>query len=442
MGPGLPGPIFFNSVFCILKSLLISLRQARCPLENIKINENKVISLVAAVQFVNIVEFMMVMPLGPDFAKGLGIELSQLGIIGGSYTAAAAISGLISSVFLDRFDRRTALAGTIIGLVISTLVCAFAQNFHMLLFGRVLAGCFGGPATAMALSIVADVVPPQRRGRAMGTIMMAFSLASILGVPIGLELANWGSWRTPFFAVAGLCVIVAGMSIFNLPSLTSHLDRGSNGPKNTSTKDLLLRPMVVPALVMTALMMMSMFTLVPNIAAYVQGNMGYPREDMSVLYFCGGIGSFLIMRPVGVLTDRYGSAIIGSIGAFLICFIMFILFVKPIIGIPVVVLFTTFMMSSSMRSIPHNALTSKVPEPAERARFMSIQSAVQHMAAASGAFLSSAILTEDVNHRLIGIHSLAILSIVLAACVPIFLYMIQRGVGEKPEATIAEPLAN
>jgi hypothetical protein len=68
-----------------------------------------IVFLVGAIQFVNIVDFMMVMPLGPDYANALGISTAHLGLIAGSYTAAAAVAGIIAARFLDRFDRRSAL---------------------------------------------------------------------------------------------------------------------------------------------------------------------------------------------------------------------------------------------------------------------------------------------------------------------------------------------
>src|SRR5688572_29947148 len=135
------------------------------------LSERTLLLLVGAVQFVNILDFMMVMPLGPDFAKGLGIPESQLGLIGGSYVAAAAISGLLAARFLDRFDRRPALAVAMLGLVAGTAAGGLATGLPSLLAARILAGCFGGPAASLAISIVADAVPPERRGRAMGAVM-------------------------------------------------------------------------------------------------------------------------------------------------------------------------------------------------------------------------------------------------------------------------------
>jgi predicted MFS family arabinose efflux permease len=88
---------------------------------------------------------MMVMPLGPDLGRTLAIPSSSLGLIGGSYTAAAAVSGVAGAFFLDRYDRRKALGVALAGLVLATLSGALATGLWSLIATRILAGCFGGP---------------------------------------------------------------------------------------------------------------------------------------------------------------------------------------------------------------------------------------------------------------------------------------------------------
>src|SRR3954468_6244256 len=136
-----------------------------------QVSEGKLLFLLASVQFVNVLDFMMVMPLGPDFAKALAIPTSHLGYIGGSYTASAAVSGMVGSLFLDRFDRRKALAVALLGLVLGTALGGFATGLPPLILARGVAGAFGGPATSLSLAILADVIPLERRGRAMGVVM-------------------------------------------------------------------------------------------------------------------------------------------------------------------------------------------------------------------------------------------------------------------------------
>src|SRR5262245_23447664 len=387
-------------------------------------SERRIVFLVGAVQFVNILDFMIVMPLGPDFARALGIPSAQLGMIGGSYTAAAAIAGLLGSLFLDRFDRRSALAVSMFGLALGTLAGAFGVGLKSLMAARVLAGMFGGPATSLALSIVADVLPPERRGKAMGAVMGAFAAASVLGVPAGLELARQGGWRLPFIAVAALGIVLTAGAAFLLPPLRMHLAARRAPPSFAS---LLGRRQVALSYAMTAVVMAAGFVVIPNISAYIQFNLGYPRARLGLLYLAGGALSFFALRLFGALTDRYGATRVGTARSVSLLVISYLWFVAPPAGLPVLVTFAGFMVSMSMRNVPYQTLTSKVPTPAERARFMSIQSAVQHLASAAGAFISSQLLTERPDGRLEGMPRIAALSMALTALVPFMMWIVERG---------------
>lgn len=160
-------------------------------------SEAMILALVGAVQFINILDFMIVMPLGPDFAVALDIPKHDIPSIGGAYTAAGAAAGLLGSLFLDRFDRRNALVVCLVGLFIGTAAATWSTGLNSLMAARVLAGMFGGPASSLAMSIVSDVVPPERRGRAMGAVMGMFAAASVLGVPLTWNLRSASAGRVP-----------------------------------------------------------------------------------------------------------------------------------------------------------------------------------------------------------------------------------------------------
>ncbi|WP_438020480.1 MFS transporter [Sorangium sp. So ce315] len=392
-------------------------------------SERSIIFLVAAVQFINILDFVMVMPLGPDFAVALGISMSDIGLIGGSYTAAAAISGLAGAFFLDRFDRRSALAVAMLGLVVGTAAGGLATGLPSLMAARVLAGAFGGPATSVAFSIVADVIPPERRGKAMGVVMGSFSAASVLGVPAGLELARRGGFPLPFFAVAALGLVVAGLAIFLLPSMRGHLADGRpSGGAMSELHALVRRPIVLLSYATTAVVTMASFLVIPNISAYVQYNLGYPRERLGLLYFAGGLVSFAAMRAVGPLVDRFGSFQMGAVGAAVLVAVLYAGFFSYVPGLPVLGMFIVFMLGMTFRNVSFNTLTSKVPRPAERARFTSIQSAVQHMAAALAAFWSARMLHELPDRRLDGMPTVAALAIAFTLAFPLLFLGIERRV--------------
>jgi predicted MFS family arabinose efflux permease len=398
--------------------------------------ERAVVLLVAAVQFVNILDFVMVMPMGPDFAGALGIPMSKLGMIGGSYTAAAAISGLAGSFFLDRFDRRPALGVAMLGLVSGTAMGGFATGFGSLMAARVIAGAFGGPATSLSFSIIADVVPAQRRGTAMGIVMAAFSVAAVLGVPAGLELARLAGWRTPFFAVASLGVCIAIGAVFLLPPLRGHLALRTG---LVPLRHLFAQRNMRLSWAMTFVVMAAGFIIIPNISAYVQYNLGYPRNRLGLLYALGGAVSFISTQGAGRLVDRFGSFRVGTGGVLMLVFALITGFALSPPLLPVVGIFIAFMLALSFRNVAYNTLTTKVPKGNERARFLSIQSSVQHAASAAGAFLSSEILGSRPDGSLTGMLNVSVISILLCAALPFFLFAVESGVRRIDPAAV--PLA-
>lgn len=414
------------------------------------VSERTLVFLIGAVQFVNVLDFVMVMPLGPDLARGLGIETSYVGTIGGSYTAAASVAGLAGTYFLDRFDRRKALAVSMLGLVIGTAAGGFATGLYTLLGARVLAGLFGGPATALSFAIIADLIPVERRGRALGAVMGAFSIASIIGVPVALRIAEGGNWRLPFFAVAALGLLVAASAIFFLPPVRAHLGAARSGVPAVKVVALLQRRVVQISYLTTAVVMMGSFLIVPNISAYLQQNLGYPRDRLWLLYLIGGLVSLVTLRVAGPLVDRFGSFRVGSAGSAILLATLYAGFAHYQPWLPVSALFVLFMLANSSRNVAYNTLTSRVPENPVRARFMSLQSAIQHMAAAAGAFLSSQLLSNRPDGTLGGMEEAAWLSFGLTAVLPALLYALEKQVQAKaaahalavpPEQGMAVPLS-
>lgn len=390
--------------------------------------ERRLVLLIGAVQFINVLDFMMVMPLGPDFAQALGIPSSRLGIIGGSYTAAACVAGVAGAFFLDRFDRRKALAFALAGLALGTIAGALATGMWSLVLARVIAGAFGGPATAISLAIISDAIPPERRGRAMGAVMGAFSVASVLGVPAGLELASWGGWRAPFVVVGLLGAVITALAIRLLPPQRAHLGRAE---VPTPFREVLRRPIVLFSLTATTVAVIANFSMIPNLSAYFQFNRGYPREELGLLYLVGGIVSFGTLRLAGWLTDRHGAPAVATFGSAWFIVVLFVGFIAPIEALPVLVVFVTFMISGSFRFVPLQALSSRVPSPSERARFMSAQSAVQHLAQSVGAMIGAAVLTEQPDHTLLGIDELAWFAVAMSVVLPPLLYVVDAMVSRR-----------
>lgn len=391
--------------------------------------ERRIIFLVGSIQFVNVLDFMMVMPMGPDFAAALDISTAHIGLVGGIYTAAAAVSGMVGSLFLDRFDRKKALTVAMLGLALGTAVGGLATGLGTLLMARVLAGWFGGPATSLSLAIIADAVPPARRGKALGSVMAAFSLASILGVPAGLELASRFGFRAPFFTLAAVGLLITTLATRLLPTMTKHLER----PRKKGLLPTFDR-LTLLSLSNTALVMMGVFAIVPNLSAYVQHNLGYPRELLGMLYLVGGVASFLAVRVAGVLVDRFGALPLVLLGTVFHLLALDFLFLDPWKTAPIFLIFTLYMLSGSVRMVPMQTLATQVPEADQRARFMSAQSVVQHLSSSLGAFFGSVVLIALPDGTLVGMEGIAWGAAALAAAVPLTVLFLERGLKARTKA--------
>lgn len=400
-----------------------------------------IVLLVAALQFVNILDFVIVMPIGPRLAQALDFPSSHLPWMNGSYTATASLMGLLGALFLDRFDRRKAVGVAVLGLVIGTALCGFAGSFTTLLIARSVAGAFGGPATSLCFAIIADTIPSQVRGKAMGTVMGAFSVASVFGVPSGLWMAEHFGWRAPFFTVAALGAVVLVVSVFLLPPLRGHL----GAPRRTipDIVSLVKERNVQLSFLMTAIVMSAGFVLIPNIASYLQFNLGVPEAHIKFAYLFGGIASFFATQLGGRLVDRFGSFRVGTGGTLLVICVIFFFFYLPRESLASWLVFASFggfMLAQGFRNVSYNTLTTKVPDPARRATFQSLQSAVQHAATSLAAFSSGLMLTEIARaplatdlpgrppRQLVGMATVAMVSMTMSLLIPLLLFIVEKRV--------------
>jgi predicted MFS family arabinose efflux permease len=387
--------------------------------------ELKMTLVVLLIQFVNIVDFMMVMPLGPDFAVALGIPLGSLGVITAAYVGAAAIITFATARYMDRLPRRELLVACLVGLGTTALLTpVLGQLFGLngLLIGRALAGLFGGPATSLALTVLADAIPADKRGRSMGIASGAFSVSAVIGVPFGLELARLGDWTLPFQALGGVALVV---SLFTWWAIPSHLQtrRTSHWP---GTRQFLSRRKTALALGLMFVTPLSGFLFIPNMATYFQFNLGYPRELMGLLYAAGGTCALFSMQIAGAAIDRFGllpaARILGA-GAAVVAILLFGF--TPLLA-PIVVLFSGLMIFNSARNVLANTASSLVPTPDERGAHMAFQGTVRHIGSGVGAMTGAFILDTGADGTLLNVPILLTLYVITLCLQPLLTQLLTR----------------
>ena len=347
-----------------------------------EMKERLILLLLTLLNFTHIMDFMILMPLGNYLMPYFDITSQQFSWLVAAYTFSAGISGFLAAFFVDRFDRKRVLLFAYAGFLIGTLCCAVAPAFEVLLVARVVAGMFGGLIGAQVLSIVADLVPYERRGAAMGMIMAAFSAASVFGVPFGLYIANLFNWHAPFFFVVILGTFLVPFLIKFLPKMDKHVHEGSVnkiGPVRLVT-DVFRNSSQLYALGLTASMMMGHFMIIPFINPFMEFNMGFSKTQTPLIYMVGGMLTIFTSPMIGRIADR-----LGKYNVFVVLILASIPLIALITNLPhipfylVLCITGAWFVVSAGRFIPAQAMISNVVPPERRGSFMSFNSSVQQL---------------------------------------------------------------
>ncbi|OWW21515.1 MFS transporter [Noviherbaspirillum denitrificans] len=360
--------------------------------------ERLILLCLAGIQFTHILDFMIMMPLGPQLIRVLHINTHEFGLLLSSYTFTAAASGLLAATYVDRFDRRKLLLALYVLFIVATLCCGLAPNYATLLLARALAGAFGGILGAMVQTMIADVVPFERRGQAMGTVMAAFSASTVAGVPLGLYLAEHLprlGWRAPFFFIVLVSCLILYLGYRYLPPLTAHLGRGRPGNVFQRIYAVAREPEHLKAFFFIALLMMN-FSVIPYIALYYTTTVGMTDSFITLVYLVGGGATLLTSRVIGKLADRHGKLPVFRWIAVL-SFVP-ILVTTHLVPVPwwlVLINSTVFFILVPGRMIPGMAMVSAVAPVQVRGTFMSLGSSVQMLASGTASLVAGLIITRN-----------------------------------------------
>lgn len=377
--------------------------------------ERNLLLLLAAIQFTNILDFMIMMPLGPQLMRIFDISPSQFSSLVSAYTFSAGIVGFAAAFFIDRVARKQMLVVVYAGFVLGTLACAMSPGYWWLLASRIFTGAFGGMLGALVMSIVGDAIPLERRASAMGKIMAAFSAASVLGVPFSLYLASVTNWHAPFyFLVAAGVLIWIGILRF-VPVLQQ-----SGGRDGVALKPLEIILTVVrernlrTALFLTMIMMLGNFTITPFISPTMVANVGFSEQQLTYIYLTGGFITLFSSPWVGRLADKFGSKRVFT--WFVLISLIPIVIITNLQPTPiawVLLITSSYFVVSGGRMIPAQTLITSAVKPEMRGSFMSLNSSVQQLATAAAAFIAGLIMVRNEDGTLSNYPYVGILSIVL-----------------------------
>ncbi len=163
------------------------------------------LAVLIAVNFVDMVGFMIVLPLLPFYALDLQASPEIIGLLIASFSIAQLVAAPFWGRLSDRYGRRPALLIGLTASAIAYVVFGFATSLWLLLLSRLVQGA-GGGTTGVAQAYVADTMPPRERAKALGWLSAATSAGVAFGPVIGSFAAHLGQ-EAPGLVAASLCLV-------------------------------------------------------------------------------------------------------------------------------------------------------------------------------------------------------------------------------------------
>ncbi|HEY0793057.1 MAG TPA: MFS transporter [Chthoniobacterales bacterium] len=359
------------------------------------------LSVLTLMQFCVTLDFIIIAPLGPQLMRVFGIDTEQFGYTVAAYAFGAGLASFSAAFFLDRFDRKRALLVLFAGFTVGTFGCALAPGYHAMLAARFATGIFGGVCGGVVLAIVGDAIPEVRRATAMGTVMSAFALASALGVPAGLWMAERG-WHWPFLILGTLSAVIIPFALWLLPRSDRHLRRAASAESAGARMwAVLANGRHLRAFSLMAALTTAGFMVVPFISTFMVRNVGMTESQLKFNFLSGGLCTLFSMNLIGRLADMYGRwrlfAIMAILSSAAVLWLTHLTSEPLLVAIGVT---TVFMVTMTGRFVPAIAMITGSAEARHRGGFMSLNSCVQQTFSGLGTSLGGYLIIDQAHQPL------------------------------------------
>jgi len=360
-----------------------------------------VVAVLAFLQFTIILDFMIISPLGAIVMPELHITTRQFGLAVSVYAFSAALSGVLSAGFADRFDRKRLLLFFYTGFILGTALCAFAPTYHWLLAARIVTGLFGGVIGSIVLAISTDLFPLEMRGRVMGFVQTAFAASQVLGLPAGLFFANLWNWHAPFIAIVAVAAVAGILIAVYMRPVAGHLGLKQEKSPFRHFLHTLFNPDYTIAFAVTAILATGGFMLMPFGSAFLVNNIGIDLAHIPTIYLVTGLCTVFAGPLIGRAADRFGKYQTFCFGS-AVSIIMVPIWTNlgPSSLALVILINVLLFVGIFSRIIPSQALLSAIPEMTKRGSFNAISASLQQLSGGIASLIAGAIIMQEPNGHL------------------------------------------
>lgn len=259
------------------------------------------IALIVASFAIGTSEFVIV-GLVPELARDFAVSVPQAGYLVTAYALGVTFGSPFVAVLVGRWQRRTALISLMGVFVLGNALCALAPGYWTMMAARVITALSHGAFFGIGSVVAADLVPREKRARAVALVFLGLTMANVLGVPAGTILGQAAGWRATFWAVMAI-------GLLSMAAIAVLLPKGMPGGSGRLLNEvrILGRTQVLLAMLMAVLSSMSLFSVFTYIAPLLEKVSGLSPHWVSVALLIFGAGLTAGGLLGGRLADRHSA---------------------------------------------------------------------------------------------------------------------------------------
>ncbi|WP_307416885.1 MFS transporter [Paenibacillus sp. W2I17] len=346
------------------------------------------IYMLAIVSFLVGTSELIIAGILDKVAASIGVPVSVAGQLITVFSLAYAFGTPVIMALTSRMDRRNLLIYSLVAFVIGNAMTAVLPGFLLLFISRIVLALSTGVFIVTALMVASKLAPPDKQGSGIATVVMGFSTALVVGVPLGRVAASMYDWKLIF---AGLGVLGL-LAIFGMYSLIPKSEGEEPVPIGKQLA-LLKEPRIAMALLITFFWIAGYSIVYTYISPFLLSVTGMSEKIVSIGLFAFGIASLLGSKFGGYSSDKWGVSrtLIGSLLVHALALILiFIGAMSPIVMFPLLMLWS-FAAWTSGPTTQYN-LVQQAPEAS--GIMLSLNNSVVQLAMAFGAGLGGVVVEQ------------------------------------------------
>ncbi|TDK37199.1 MFS transporter [Rhizobium deserti] len=306
----------------------------------------------------------VIMGLLPDVASTFEVSIPSAGYVISAYALGVVIGAPIIAALSARLPRRTLLLCLMGLFALGNILSALAPSFASFTALRFITGLPHGAYFGVASLVAASMVPPNKRARAVGRVMLGLTIATLAGTPLATFMGQMLNWRAAFFLVGGIGALTVGLLWYFLP-----LDKVQEGASIRRELSAFGRTQVWLTLAIAAIGFGGMFSVFSYIASTTTQTAQLPVGMVSIVLALFGIG----MNVGNIVGSRLADwSLKGTIGGSMVFYIVVMLAFANFAQYPIALYITVFLVGCGF-----------APGPALQTRLMDVAADAQTLAAAS-----------------------------------------------------------